>query len=131
MFKRSIRAKLIAPFVLGTAFLTLVLAWYTYTSARKAVEDAMLLISEAKTNHAVASINLLVKSSLTSLQNMVADPHSTALFAGETPSADSIREVGNWLEAITMGNEFYRDSLVVDKNGVCIAASNPGHIGHS
>lgn len=131
MFKRSIRAKLIAPFVLGTAFLTLVLAWYTYTSARKAVEDAMLLISEAKTNHAVASINLLVKSSLTSLQNMVADPHITALFAGETPSAESIREVGNWLEAITMGNEFYRDSLVVDKNGVCIAASNPGHIGHS
>lgn len=131
MFKRSIRAKLIAPFVLGTAFLTLVLAWYTYTSARKAVEDAMLLISEAKTNHAVASINLLVKSSLTSLQNMVADPHVTALFAGETPSAESVREVGNWLEAITMGNEFYRDSLVVDKNGVCIAASNPGHIGHS
>lgn len=131
MFRRSIRAKLIAPFVLGTAFLTLVLAWYTYTSARKAVEDAMLLISEAKTNHAVASINLLVKSSLTSLQNMVADPHITALFAGETPSAESIREVGNWLEAITMGNEFYRDSLVVDKNGVCIAASNPGYIGHS
>lgn len=131
MFRRSIRAKLIAPFVLGTAFLTLVLAWYTYTSARKAVEDAMLLISEAKTNHAVASINLLVKSSLTSLQNMVADPHVTALFAGENPSAESVREVGNWLEAITMGNEFYRDSLVVDKNGVCIAASNPGHIGHS
>lgn len=131
MFKRSIRAKLIAPFVLGTAFLTLVLAWYTYTSARKAVEDAMLLISEAKTNHAVASINLLVKSSLTSLQNMVADPHVTALVAGETPSAESIRDIGNWLEAITLGNEFYRDSLVVNKDGVCIAASNPGHIGLS
>ncbi|RRD70636.1 MULTISPECIES: response regulator [unclassified Desulfovibrio] len=131
MFRRSIRAKLIAPFVLGTAFLTLVLAWYTYTSARKAVEDAMLLISEAKTNHAVASINLLVKSSLTSLQNMAADPHVTALFAGETPSTESLREIGNWLEAITLGNEFYRDSLVVDKNGLCIAASNPGHIGHS
>ena len=130
MFNRSIRAKLIVPFILGTLALTLLLAWYTYTSARKAVEDAMLLMSEAKSNHAVTSMALLAKSSFTSLQNMVADPNVTALFAPEA-NKQAVQEAGDWLEVITLGNEYYRDALVVDKKGVCIASSNPGHIGHS
>lgn len=129
MFKHSIRAKLIAPFIVGTLALTLFLVWYTYTSARKAVEDAMLLMSEAKSRHAVTSIALLTKSATTSAQNMVVDVHVTSVFS---PGADAqtVKDTGTWLETITMGNEYYRDILVVNKEGICIASSNSGHIGH-
>lgn len=130
MFRHSIRVKLIAPFIAGTLVLTLLLAWYTYTSARKAMEDAVLLMSEAKSNHAVTSMGLLAKSAITSLQNMVVDSHVTTLFAPEADE-DAVERTGEWLETITLGNEYYRDSLVVDTEGVCIASSNPGHIGHS
>ena len=130
MFRHSIRAKLIAPFIAGTLALTLLLAWYTYTSARKAMEDAMLLMSEAKSNHAVTSMGLLAKSAITSLQNTVVDSHVTALFAADADE-DTVERTGEWLETITLGNEYYRDILVVDTEGVCIASSNPGHIGHS
>ena len=75
-------------------------------------------------------MGLLVKSSFTSLQNMVADPHVTSLFAKEV-NEETVQASGSWLETITLGNEYYRDVLVVDAKGVCIASSNPGHIGHS
>ncbi|MDR2696555.1 MAG: response regulator [Deltaproteobacteria bacterium] len=71
----NIRIKLLAPFILGTLALTLVLTWYTYDSARRALEDAMLLISEAKTSQASSAITLLFKSMSTTMHNMVADPH--------------------------------------------------------
>ncbi len=128
---RSLRAKLIMPFFLGVLVLTLLLSWYTYTSARKAVDDAMVLISEARTNQAAGSMALLFKSMSTNLQNMVADPHVTGLF---TPDADfdgAERSAADWFGIITQGNEFYRDIFVVDKNGICIASSNPGHLGNS
>ncbi|MDR2605270.1 MAG: response regulator [Desulfovibrio sp.] len=131
---RSLRAKLIAPFVLGTLILTVTLAGYTYLSARQAVQDAMLLISEAKTNHAVSSMSLLFKSMSTALQNMVADPHVMDLFQaqpGENPNSDQHEVTTEWLEIIIQGNEFYRDILVVDRNGLCIASSNLGHVGNS
>ncbi|CAK7070066.1 MAG: Sensor histidine kinase RcsC [Desulfovibrio sp.] len=130
MFKHSIRAKLIAPFIAGTLALTLFLAWYAYSSARKAVEDAMLLMSEAKSRHAITSMGLLTKSSTTSVQNMVVDAHVTALFAPEA-GPNTVKRTGEWLETITLGNEYYRDILVVNQKGVCVASSNPGHIGHS
>ena len=128
---RSLRAKLIMPFLLGVLVLTLLLSWYTYTSARKAVDDAMLLISEAKTNQAAGSMALLFKSMSTNLQNMVADPHVTGLFTPGVDVAAVGREATSWFETITQGNEFYRDIFVVDKKGVCIASSNPGHVGNS
>ena len=127
----SLRAKLLAPFIAGTLALTLFLAWYTYSSARKAVEDAMLLISEAKTAHAASSMALLFKSMSSSLQNMVVDPHVTSLFVAQHAASAAKTETADWLEIITQGNEYYRDILIVDKNGVCISSSNTGFVGGS
>ena len=125
----SLRTKLIAPFVMGTLTLTLLLAWYTYTSARQAVEDAMLLISEAKTNHTVSSMSLLFKSMSSTMQNMVAAPNVTELFSHQS-DPETVRDSTNrWLEIITQGNEYYRDIIIVNKAGYCIASSNPGLIG--
>ena len=127
---QSLRAKLIAPFLLGTLALTLLLAWYTYSSARKAVEDAMLLMSEAKTSHAASSMSLLFKSMTTTVQNMVVDPHVLAVFTDED-GRSARAGAAEWLEIITQGNEYYRDIFIVDGKGICIASSNPGHVGNS
>ncbi len=127
---QSLRVKLIAPFLLGTLTLTLLLAWYTYSSARKAVEDAMLLMSEAKTSHAASSMSLLFKSMTTTVQNMVVDPHVLAVFT-ENDGQSARAGAAEWLEIITQGNEYYRDIFIVDGKGVCVASSNPGHVGNS
>ncbi len=128
---RSLRAKLTAPFIAGTLALTLILAWYTYTSARKAVEDAMFLISEAKSNHASSSITLLYKTMYSSLQNMVVDQHVIGYFS--TNGADPLikKKTEDWLDIVTKGNEFYRDILILDNKGRCVVSSNPGHVGLS
>lgn len=127
----SLRFKLLAPFIVGTLALTLMLSWYTYDSARHAIREAMLLISEAKTNHAASSMTLLFKSAFTSLQNMVVDQHVTSLFDEEEVDEETKEKTAAWLSIITQGNEFYRDILIVDKTGVCISSSNPGHLGVS
>ena len=125
----TLRIKLLAPFILGTLTLTLVLTGYAYHSARQALEDAILLISKAKTAQASSVITLLFKSMSTTMHNMVTDPHTLALFAKQrTP--DVVRDAEGWLEAITQGNEYYRDILVVDTTGICIASSNPEQIGN-
>ena len=127
---RSIRVKLLAPFILGTLALTFVLTWYAYISTRQELENAALLISRAKTTQATSAITLLFSSMSTTMQNMVADPHTLALFS----SPDRQRAVANatgWLEAITQGNQYYRDILVLDDRGVCVVSSNPDHIGNS
>jgi signal transduction histidine kinase/CheY-like chemotaxis protein len=127
---QSLRVKLIAPFLLGTLALTVVLACYTYGSARKAVEDAMLLISEAKTNNAASSIGLLSRSVTTAAQNMVADQRVLSIFTDRDEQA-ARAAAAEWLEITTAGNEYFRDILIVDDKGVCLASSNPGHAGNS
>ncbi|MDL2272160.1 response regulator [Desulfovibrio sp. OttesenSCG-928-I05] len=126
---RSLRAKLILPFILGTLSLTLLLVWYTYSSARKAMEDAMIIISESKTNHAASSMALLFKSASSSVQNLVADPHVISAVSPETRGRASWDQATEWLETLTQSNEYYRDLLIVDRSGVCVASSNPGHTG--
>ena len=128
---QSLRVKLLAPFIAGTLALTLLLSWYTYSSARKAVEDAMLLISEAKTTNASSSMGLLFKSMETALQNMVVDSHVIALFQKQADDPSIRSKTGEWMEIITQGNEFYRDISIVDTNGICISSSNPGQVGAS
>ncbi|MCL2123217.1 MAG: ATP-binding protein [Desulfovibrionaceae bacterium] len=125
----TIRIKLLAPFILGTLALTLVLTWYAYNSARQSLADAVLLISEAKSAQASSAISLLFKSMFTTMQNMVADPHILTLFA-KPRTHDSVNSARHWLEAITHGNEYYRDILIVDAAGTCIASSNPEQIGN-
>jgi len=126
----TIRVKLLAPFVLGMLALTCVLTWYAYNSARQSLEDAVLLISEAKTSQASNAMNLLFKAMSTTVQNMVAAPYTLALFANPR-SERAVDDAVNWLEIITQGNEYYRDVLIVDATGRCIASSNTGHIGNS
>jgi len=126
----NIRIKLLAPFILGTLALTLVLTWYAYTSARQAIEEAILLITKAKTAQASSAITLLFKSMSTTMHNMVTDPHVLGLFAGaRTPEA--VHDAAGWLEAITHGNEYYRDILLVDTKGTCVVSSNPEQIGNN
>ena len=128
---RSLRAKLIAPFIAGTLVLTLLLAWYTYTSARQAVEDAMLLISEAKTNHASSSMSLLYRTLSSALQNMVVDPQIISLFSAGEDNPAARQKASEWLNIITQGNEYYRDIFILDSRGECIVSSNPGNVGSS
>jgi len=127
---RNIRIKLLAPFILGTLALTLVLTWYAYTSARQALEDAILLISKSQTAQASNTITLLLKSMSTTMQNLVTDSHTLGLFA-EQRAPDVADKAAGWLETITQGNEYYRDILIVDTTGTCIASSNPEQIGNA
>jgi len=124
----NIRIKLLAPFILGTLALSLMLTWYAYTSARPAIEDAILLISKAKTAQASSAITLLFKSMSTTMDNMVTDSHILALFA-EPRAPGAVDAASRWLEAITHGNEYYRNILIVDITGTCIASSNPEQSG--
>ena len=125
----TIRVKLLAPFILGMLALALALPWYAYDSARQALADAVLLISRAKSVQTSNAISLLFKSMSTTMQNMVVDPHILTLFAKPRPN-DAMDSARRWLEAITHGNEYYRDILVIDTAGTCIASSNPEQIGN-
>ena len=126
----NIRIKLLAPFILGTLVLTLTLTWYAYTSARQSLEDAILLISKAKTVQTSSAITLLFKSMSTTMQGMVTDPHTLALF-DKSRRHDAVRRAEEWLEAITQVNEYYRDILILDTKGTCIVSSNSEQIGNN
>ncbi len=123
----SLRAKLLAPFLLGMLTLTLLLSWYTYASARRTMEDAALLLAEAQTNKIVSSMGLLFRSLLSTAQNMTVDPHMAEIFAADTTL--KLRAAAEWLEIYAQSNDYYRDIQVLDLNGICIASSNPGQIG--
>ena len=97
----SLRVKLIAPFIAGTLLLTILLAGYTYTSARRAVEDAMLLISEAKTQSVANSMTLLFRSMSTSVQGIVGDQHVTALFSAGKERERVTARTTEWLNTLT------------------------------
>jgi len=128
----NIRIKLLAPFILGTLVLTLVLTGYAYYSAQQALQSATLLISRSQATQASNTITVLLRSMSVAMHNMVTAQHTLGLFAQqkEAPSASVLDSAVTWLEAITYGNEHYRDILIVDTAGVCIASSNPAQIGN-
>lgn len=123
--------------MVGTLTLTLILAAYTYKSARQAIVDATLLTSATMCESTTSKMELLFKSVAGSMQNFVADPHVTSLFDNGSPlyqgpdQNDAIARVNAWMEIVSQGNEFYRDIFVVDSKGICLASSNPGFIGKS
>lgn len=127
----TIRGKLITPFIAGSLLLTLLLTWYTYSSGHKAVENALMLISEAKTNHTVSSINFFFRSILTSMQNMIADPHVASAFSSAPANSNVRTQIEDWINIITQGNEYYQEISILNKKGVCIYSSNPGYIENS
>lgn len=148
---QSLRIKLIAPFVAGTFIFTLLLAWYTYSSARNAVEDAMLTVSEAKTDQTLSSMNLLFKSLSTNMHSLVSDRNVTRIFcqnnsSNSAPSANAtmpcsdpginadsklLGDTASWLVELVENNRFIRDFLILNKEGVCVVSSNESYVGTS
>lgn len=150
----SLRVRLLAPFILGTLILALLLSWYTYTSSRKSMENAALLISEAKTNYTTDTLEVFFKSLSVYLQNIVAYPQITAVFKSSEaldsnlykmlaeqnrysfkenrdPEVNVIQTVTWWLEDTVRSSPFLRDILILNKEGVCIVSSNESYIGNS
>ena len=126
----SLRFKILAPFLLGSLALTISLAWYTYHSAQQAVTDSALLISKAQTENINNSMSLLFRSMSTSAEKMSTDPHILELFTpGNKEKEDA--ETANWLDLLIHGNEYYRNILIVDKKGICVASNSQMQIGVS
>ena len=125
----SLRFKILAPFLLGSLALTIFLAWYTYKSAQQAVTDAALLISKAQTENIYNSMSILFRSMSTSVEKMSTDPHIANLFIG--PQEMEGMDTSSWLDILIHGNEYYRNILIVDKDGVCIASNSQMQIGVS
>ena len=152
-FRSSLRLKLIAPFVLGTLILTLLLASYTYLSARKTVEDTTLLISEAKTNYTIDSLNVFFANIREAVHNMVSYPQIINVFEAksstnqpDTPPQEHVDENGKqikheqsdpfqvastWMGELARANNYYRDILLLNRQGVCIVSSNESYLNKS
>ncbi len=131
MNRRSIRFKLIAPFMIGLFVVTLLLSWYTYDSAMRAMRRAVLTVSEAKTEQVYTSMTLFFRSLTSTLQNIVVDPHLASIFHRGPGETSFEKGAAEWISILTRGNDYYRDILVTDKSGRCIESSNPSHIGKS
>ena len=151
--RSSLRLKLIAPFVLGTLILTLLLASYTYLSARKAVEEATLLISEAKTNYTIDSLSVFFANIREAVHNMVAYPQIINVFEqkpvkampANTPQQDfnntakqvqpeqddPLKVASAWMGELARANNYYRDILLLNRRGICIASSNESYLNKS
>lgn len=86
---KSIRAKLLLPFLVGLLLVTILLSLYTYNAAKEAVMGAAITVSKAKTDQIKTSMNLLFTSILSTAQNIIVDPHIVAIFSddGDIPRA--------------------------------------------
>ncbi len=134
----SLKFQLIAPFVIGIICLISFLVGYTYTSAYKSVDNAMLNIAEARTNHTVDTLAMLMKSLHARAQELVVDPGILKVLM-ENDQKKPLKNNGeDWinttetssrLETITEGYRYFRDILLFDRNGICIASSNESYLG--
>ncbi|MDR1740508.1 MAG: response regulator [Synergistaceae bacterium] len=128
---KSIRARLLIPFLAGVFAMTVLLSWYTYKSATRAMEEAIAVVSRSETNRVMSSMSLLFKSLSSYMLNIVSDPYLDGLFNGgkQAPQAgksskDSHDDAMEWISIMVQGNDYLRDVLIMDKNGVCVVASN-------
>lgn len=127
---QSLRLNLIIPFIAGILVLTLILSAYTYISSYQAVKKSILTIAEVKTNQTSASISLMFMSVDTQVQNLVDEINVVKLLSNKTDS-EAFQKVIDWLNIMIDGNNHYRDMDILDDKGICIASSNPGHMGKS
>jgi len=127
---KSIRVKLIAPFLIGLFVTALLLSSYAYVSAMRARRSAVLSIAQAKTAQVSSSMSLIFRSIVSTMQNITADPHVTAVFRGGSYSAKG-KDTEEWIEILAQGNDYFRDIFITDRYGVCILSSNPSHTGKS
>ncbi len=129
---RGLRREIVTPFLLGSLVLTAFLAYYTHSSAQKAVEESVLLISKAQTNNVHNSMSLLFRAMGTAVEKMTTDPHVTNLFvSGVSQSSVTPEETESWFEILIQGNEYYRNILIVDRQGNCLASSSRMQLGIS
>ena len=130
---RSLRFKIITPFLLGSLILTGFLVYYTHNSTQKAVKESVLLIAKAQSNNVYNSMSLLFHSMGTSVEKMTTDPHVVSLFTAQSHhgSANIPADAENWFELLVQGNEYYRGIMIVDSNGTCIASNSQMQIGVS
>ncbi len=138
-WQTSLRFQLITPFVIGIICLIIFLVGYTYTSAYRAVDNAMLNISNARTEHTVDTIIMLMKSLQYRTQELVIDPDVLNVLLKHNQRKSSIKNTENWrvyttktsqrLATITEGYRYFRDILLLDSNAVCIASSNESYLG--
>lgn len=128
---KSIRFKLLFPLLVGMLALTLILSWYTYSSNKRAVEASVYEISRARTNQVWNSMSLLFRSLMSSVQNLVVDPHVTSFFEVGGEERSRTKDIGEWIDILSQGNDYFRDILIVNSQGICLVSSNPGHLGKS
>ncbi len=138
---RSLRFQLVAPLFVGMVCLTIFLVTYTYKSAYKAVADAALIISSSQADNAVSSIFLLFKSLRSRGQDLVVDPgivdvlqvhrKNKAYGFGQVclGGGKELGVVSRRLKAMTEGYRYFRDILLLDQKGRCIASSNESYLG--
>lgn len=126
---KSIRAKLLLPFLVGLLIVTILLSLYTYNAAKEAVMGAAITVSKAKTDQIKTSMNLLFTSILSTAQNIIVDPHIAAIFSDDGDSPGVARNTDEWMEILVQGNDYYREIYITDNHGICICSSNPGLLG--
>ena len=123
----SLKVKMIAPLVIGVALLTCSLSWYTYTSARHAMERAVLMVAKTETGRVKNAMSFFLKSNMATLQNLVIDQHVLEVF--NRVDSETLQSTERWLQTLIQGNEFYRDISILSNTGKCIASSNPSQVG--
>ncbi len=134
----GLRFRLMAPFIVGLVCLTVFLVLYTYRSARHAVEQGVLTVCQAKTEHTLDTLALLIKGLRSKGQDLVIDQeliHVLRIHDQGHLTENSAHDIRKFLERIsrrlkTMTEEYryFRDILLLDRNAVCIASSNEGYI---
>ncbi len=99
----------------------------------------MLNIAETKTHHTVETITMLMKSLQSRTQELVVDPgilnvlmehdQRKGLQNKEKDWITYTTETSRRLETITEGYRYFRDILLLNRNGICIASSNESYLG--
>ena len=129
---RSLRLTIITPFLLGSLALTVFLSYYTHSSTRSAVSQSVQLISRAQTRNVYNTISLLFGSMGSTVERMTTDPHVTQILEAAPENRTALADdTGGWFEMLIQGNEYYRGIMVVDAEGVCVAANSPMQMGVS
>ena len=126
---KSIRAKLLLPFLVGLLLVTILLSLYTYNAAKEAVMGAAITVSKAKTDQIKTSMNLLFTSILSTAQNIIVDPHIVAIFSDDGDIPRAAKNTDEWMEILVQGSDYYREIYITDNQGICICSSNPGLLG--
>ncbi len=129
---RSLRSRLISPFIVGTIGLTIILVTYTYQSIHRVVKDTALVFAKTKTNNTTHAMDVLIKAVHSRAQNLIVDQDIVSLLRehkkNTASSMQGRKQLSQRLTAITEGFRYFRDIILLDQNAQCIASSNEGYL---